>query len=174
MWQRRTATRLIACAAALLSLPAGAQPRLACAAQPGTALLRIETAPAPAPAHHCDAAALQALPQREITTALPAELELAGRHRWQGVSLRDLLARAGAQRTQRVRLKALNDYAIDIPWSDLEQFDPILAMRRNGAPLSVRDKGPLMLIYPFDSDARLRAHEYLGRSIWQVDAIQLQ
>ena len=40
--------------------------------------------------------------------------------------------------------------------------------------MSVRDKGPLILIYPFDSHPSLRAQMHFNRSIWQVNGLSLQ
>ncbi|MFC7407959.1 molybdopterin-dependent oxidoreductase [Hydrogenophaga atypica] len=119
----------------------------------------------------CDIAALQALPQRELVTSLPTGLGPPGAHRWQGVSLRLLAQRMGATPGHDLRLAALNDYAVTVPWSDLERYDPIVAHQRNGVPLSVREKGPLMLVYPFDAHPTLDTQQYLNRSIWHIQAI---
>lgn len=119
----------------------------------------------------CDIAALRALPQRELVTSLPTGLGPPGAHRWQGVSLRLLAERMGGTPGNDLRLTALNDYAVTVPWSDLERYDPIVAHQRNGMPLSVRDKGPLMLVYPFDAHPTLHTQRYLNRSIWHVQAI---
>lgn len=67
---------------------------------------------------------------------------------------------------------AVNDYATDIPYSDVADDSALLALMRNGEPMSVRDKGPIWLVYPFDSDARFRAETYNARSIWQLTRIE--
>ena len=119
----------------------------------------------------CDASGLKALPQRELVTSLPASLGQAGAHHWQGVSLRWLAERMGGTPGSTLRLVALNDYAISVPWSDLVRYDPIVAYQRNGVALSVREKGPMMLIYPFDAHPTLDTQQYLNRSIWHIQAI---
>ncbi len=63
---------------------------------------------------------------------------------------------------------ALNDYSTTIPFADLAQFKPILALKRDGSYLPVRDKGPLFVVYPYDSDPELKQQKYYGRSAWQV------
>ena len=63
---------------------------------------------------------------------------------------------------------ALNDYSTTIPLSDFAQFKPILALKRDGVYMPVRDKGPLFVIYPFDSNPELKQQKYYGRSAWQV------
>ena len=47
-------------------------------------------------------------------------------------------------------MRALNDYWVDIPVSDIEQFDILLANKMDGNPLKVRDFGPYFVIYPMD------------------------
>jgi hypothetical protein len=37
----------------------------------------------------------------------------------------------------------------------------------------VREKGPLFMIYPFDSDAALRNPLYYSRSVWQLKTIDV-
>lgn len=37
--------------------------------------------------------------------------------------------------------------------------------------MSVRDKGPLFLIYPFDDNPDLFDEVYFGRSVWQIAQI---
>lgn len=142
-----------------------------CPAPRGPIVLSIRVTTAPELHQQCDAQGLAALPAHELETELPAALGLPGRSRWQGFSLRQLVERLGLPSVQKVRLSALNDYTVDIPWSDLQRYDPVLAYRRDGARLGVRDKGPLLLIYPFDQHGELRGQIYLNRSIWQVRQI---
>jgi hypothetical protein len=87
--------------------------------------------------------------------------------RFEGVPMSRLLETVQAY-GDRVVATALNDYATEIPISDFAAFGTILAMKRDGTPLSVRDKGPLFIIYPFDSNPELRQQRYYGRSAWQL------
>ena len=63
---------------------------------------------------------------------------------------------------------ALNDYVITIPIDDLVNNDAILAVKRNGQYMSIQDKGPLFIVYPYDSQMRLKNQIYYTRSVWQV------
>lgn len=155
------------------ALPALAQSDGALCPQPqGVPVLHLR--PADQVARACDLQGLMALPAKELATSLPPELGLSGRHRWQGVPLRLLAERLGGGPASAVQLTALNDYTVTIPWSDLLQYDPILAYQRDGQPMSVRDKGPLILIYPFDTHRGLRTQLYRNRTIWQVNALTLK
>jgi hypothetical protein len=39
--------------------------------------------------------------------------------------------------------------------------------------MSVREKGPLFVMYPFDEQPALRTSVYFGRCIWQLKAIEV-
>lgn len=117
-----------------------------------------------------DMARLEALPQRDFTTTSPWYAEP---HTFTGPLLRDVLAAAGARGT-KLRAVALNDYKIEIPADDAKQFDVIVARLMDGKPMPVRDKGPLFIIYPFDSSAELRSERYYSRSAWQLRTIEVR
>jgi hypothetical protein len=68
---------------------------------------------------------------------------------------------------------AINDYTVEIPFSDAVSGGPIIAMRHNEKEMSVREKGPLWIIYPYDQSARYRSDVIYSRSIWQLDRIQI-
>ncbi len=63
---------------------------------------------------------------------------------------------------------ALNDYVSTIPVKDFTLYNVILAMKRDGEYMQVRDKGPLFIIYPYDSMQELQSQTYYTRSAWQV------
>ena len=90
-----------------------------------------------------------------------------------GVELDDLLTAMGAEGTT-LRAIALNDYAVDIPVSDAVDGGPIIAYRRNGETMSLRDKGPLWVVYPFDSTPEYQSELIYSRSIWQLNRIEVQ
>jgi len=122
----------------------------------------------------CDLQALDKMPQKTLETSLPASLGLTGHNRWSGVALSHIAGLLGAGPNADIQLIALNNYAVSVPMSDLRRYDPVLASRRNGETLSVRDKGPFILIYPFDQHRELDAQEYLNRSIWQIHEIRIK
>ncbi len=113
---------------------------------------------------------LAALPQRQLVTHTPWH---QGAQTFTGPLLRDVLAQAGAHGKLLVAV-ALNDYRCDIPTDDTTQFDVVLARLQNGEPMRVRDKGPLFIVYPFDTDARLRSDRYYARSAWQLRSLIVQ
>jgi hypothetical protein len=91
----------------------------------------------------------------------------SGPVRFDGVRMSRLMQEVGATGTS-VRAVALNDYTTDVPISDFEKYGVILATKRDGAYMPVRDKGPLFIVYPYDSAPELKAQRYYSRSAWQV------
>lgn len=117
-----------------------------------------------------DLAMLEALPQHHFTTVTPWS---AGAIRFDGPLLRDVLKAVRAHGT-RLEALALNDYRTRIPLDDALQNDVIVAHHMNGALIPVRTKGPLFIVYPFDSKPELRANMYYERSAWQLKRLTVQ
>ena len=86
---------------------------------------------------------------------------------FEGVAVSDLLDVVGAQGSE-VLVTALDNYRSIIPMSDFESYEVVLALRRDGALMPMRDKGPLFIVYPYDSDPVLQSERYYMRSVWQV------
>ncbi|HZW48275.1 MAG TPA: molybdopterin-dependent oxidoreductase [Microvirga sp.] len=114
-----------------------------------------------------DRAMLEAMGMESFTTSTPW---YPGPTKFEGISMAKLLNRLGAS-GQHLTVVALNDYSSDIPVSDVRKYKVLLALKVNGEYISVRDKGPLFIIYPFDSDPDLQHQTYYGRSVWQVSKI---
>lgn len=160
---------LLAVAAAMLPLSGRAQ---ALRAPSGAVVLsiggRIQRANAGDRAA-LDMAMIESLAQRSFTTKTPWFKEP---RKFTGPLLRDVLSLVGAQGST-LRIAALNDYRIDVPSEDARRFDVVLARLIDDKPITVREKGPLFMMYPFDSDAALRTPVYYSRSVWQLKSIDV-
>lgn len=117
-----------------------------------------------------DMAMLEKLPQRSFLTQTPW---YAKPRKFTGPLLRDVLAAVGAN-GQTIEARALNDYRVTIPVADVQRFDVIIARLMDDKPMSLRDKGPLFVIYPFDDHIELRSSVYYGRSAWQLKSLELR
>ena len=91
---------------------------------------------------------------------------------FKGISLHRLLAAIGAN-PSALEVIAINEYQVDVPASDAVDGGAILAWQQDGRLLSVREKGPLWLIYPYDLSAAYRKDQIYARSVWQVVKINL-
>lgn len=117
-----------------------------------------------------DRAMLEALGMETIKTSTPW---YDGVVTFEGVRLDALMKLVGAKGTT-VRAIALNDYATTIPIEDFGRFGVLLALKRDGTYMTVRDKGPLFIVYPYDSDAELQSQTYYGRSAWQLSRLVVE
>ncbi|MDN0073427.1 molybdopterin-dependent oxidoreductase [Crenobacter sp. SG2303] len=113
---------------------------------------------------------LSTLPIRRITTSTQWH---HAPQQWEGVSIKALLGKLGATGTS-VYVAALNDYAIDIAVADIIKYDPILAYKVDGHYMPVRDKGPLVVIYPYDEYPALNIQFYYNQAVWQVNHITVR
>ena len=113
---------------------------------------------------------LEKLPQHSFVTRTPW---YSTARKFTGPLLRDVLAACGAMGSN-LRATALNDYRVDLPFEDTQRFDVLLARLLDDKPMAVRDKGPLFIIYPFDSSAQLRTTVYYSRSAWQLKTLEVQ
>lgn len=116
-----------------------------------------------------DIASLKSLDETVIeTTTIWTE----GLHKFQGVSLAKLKDVVGME-SGTFFAKAINDYTIEIPVSDAAEGGPIIAYLMDDEEMSIRHKGPLWVIYPYDSSPNFRSEVIYARSIWQLDRIEV-
>ncbi len=90
-----------------------------------------------------------------------------GEDRFEGVAMSRLMEAVGAS-GDRVAAIAVDDYLTEIPISDFTRFDVMLALKRDGKYLTIRDNGPLFIVYPFDKYPELRSSTYTSWCAWQV------
>ena len=121
-------------------------------------------------AAHFDMPMLAALPQHSFSTGTPWYTQP---RRFTGPLLREVLGAAGARGTM-LRLIALNDYRVDMPFDDAQRHDVVVARLLDDQPMAVREKGPLFVIYPFDDEPELRRAIYYSRSAWQLRTIDVR
>ena len=115
-------------------------------------------------------AQLAALPRAEYVTST---VWTEGVRRFSGVPLHELLKAVGAQGGS-LHMVAVNDYAVQVPLADAAPQGALLAYEVDGKPMSVREKGPVWLIYPYDSDGKWRSEAVYARSIWQLTRIDVR
>lgn len=119
---------------------------------------------------HFDRALIESLPLTAIKTNNPWE---HGAVTYQGVLMRDLLKYVGADGTTAT-ISALNDYRADLTLADMQAYDVILAYKREGEDLSVREKGPFFVVFPFSDVPALATESRYAQSVWQVNQITVK
>jgi hypothetical protein len=100
---------------------------------------------------------LESLGMQEIEIAWeggPAPVRLAGPR------LKDLVAAVGG-RGAAVTVLALDGYASEIAWDDLQALDWIVALSQDGRPLGLGQRGPLWVVYSYPDGRPLTAEDEL-------------
>ncbi|UTW10558.1 hypothetical protein [Marinobacterium rhizophilum] len=116
-----------------------------------------------------DMAMLEQLPQYSFVTSTPW---FPQPHKFSGPLMRDILTKVGAT-GETLTAIALNDYKVSIPMDNSTRFNLIVATHKDDKFMTVREKGPLFVLYPFDSDSETQSQVYYDRSIWQLKAIHI-
>lgn len=117
-----------------------------------------------------DFAQLRALPQTSFSTQTPWYPEP---RKFTGVLVRDLFEALGAKATT-VRAVALNDYRADMPVDELIKHGAMVACLLDDQPMPVREKGPLVIIFPFSDRPELRTAVHYSHAVWQLRRLELR
>ena len=117
-----------------------------------------------------DMALLATLPQHSFSTKTPWYPEP---RKFTGVLVRDLLGTVGAKGST-ARAVALNDYRADLPTDELVKHGAMIAYLLDDQPMPVRDKGPLVIIFPFSDRPELRTAVHYSRAVWQLKSLELR
>ena len=72
------------------------------------------------------------------------------------------------------RAVAANDYKADIPLAMLRENGALLAMRINGENMTLRNKGPLWIVFPWCQKSDLKHVEIYNYSVWQLLSLNIQ
>ncbi len=113
---------------------------------------------------------LKSLPQRSFEAKTPWYKDPVT---FTGPLLRDVLA-AAKVKGELMHAVALDEYQAKIPFSDAQDYDVILAHQINGETLTPKNKGPLFIVYPYDSKPELQSVRFYERSIWQLKALRIE
>lgn len=117
-----------------------------------------------------DRAMLEAVGMVEIVTTTAWT---DGVKRFRGPLVRDVLKAVGADGTS-VTAVALNDYQVAMPIADFDAYDVILAMEMDGQTMSVRDKGPIWIVWPRDQFPELDRPAINDRWVWQLRSLTVE
>lgn len=70
--------------------------------------------------------------------------------------------------------RAINDYEVRIPLSDMRRYPVLFALKQNGSYMRVRNKGPIWIVYPHETFPELDTEEISDRWVWQLSEIIIQ
>jgi hypothetical protein len=117
-----------------------------------------------------DRGMLNALSQTGFETSSPWMEKPA---RFDGIAGATLVEALGAFGREVVAV-ALNDYRVTIPFADFAPGGLLIASQVDGKPIPIRARGPLWIVYPFDSKPAFRSELFYSRSIWQLRRLEFR
>ncbi|MCK5930567.1 MAG: hypothetical protein KAG89_00200 [Fulvimarina manganoxydans] len=112
---------------------------------------------------------LARLPQRQIVTTTPWHREPTT---FEGPDL-DAVLDSKAGDDLECLLIALNDYVAAVSTKDFRDYDGILAIKENGEFLTVNNKGPVFVVFPFSERPELQIQAAYARCVWQLVEIEV-
>jgi len=95
-------------------------------------------------------------------------------HEFSGPSLHHVLQQVGADPDFAIDLIAANDYKATLDPDVFSETYPIVANRIDGRPFTIREKGPLWVMFPFDQEDEYKSEVYFGAAVWQLTKIELR
>lgn len=112
-----------------------------------------------------DLATLEQMPLVKLEVVEPFEERTIV---FEGVLMSDLMAAVGADpQARETRFIALDDYAIEIPLTEFQRTDVLLATKADGEHMSVDGGGPTRIVFPPDSEFGESSDTW----IWSVKTI---
>ncbi|MCQ1060264.1 oxidoreductase [Photobacterium sp. ZSDE20] len=111
---------------------------------------------------------LEQLPQTTLSTNLPWLEQSAT---FEGVRLLTLIKHFDLP-TSKLKLIALNDYSVVINHDYITQYNPLLAIKKDGRYLKVRDYGPYWVIISLNEHPEAAETKHLGNMVWQLTVIE--
>lgn len=113
---------------------------------------------------------LEALPQTTIRTVSPY---FVGKTEFSGPTLQHVVEHFGASGATNITLTALNDYSVAGGFDEVLSMDAVVATRRNGDTMTVRQRGPFWVILPLSDRPDLDNQSYHQFMVWQLNRIEL-
>ncbi|MBD3657100.1 hypothetical protein [Marinobacter sp.] len=115
---------------------------------------------------------LDNLTQRSIRTHSPY---YKGQVEFSGPMLVDLLTSVAGQDIGDyigISLYALNNYVVHTTFGELKRIEALLATRREGKRLSIRERGPYWIILPLTDRKELDSEHFHKLMVWQLQKIR--
>jgi hypothetical protein len=96
-------------------------------------------------------------------------------HEFSGVLLSDMLDTIGAAPgSTRMHFVAIDDYEVEILIADVRKWPILLATRMDGQPMSIADKGPLRVVFPYDQFPEIDRLAYKDLWIWSLESLDVR
>lgn len=96
-------------------------------------------------------------------------------HTYSGVRLNTLLKAVGVDhKNTTIRATAANGYWYDLQDLELDEYPIIVAYERDSKLLTLRERGPLWIFFPWDLYPELESEKNKASSVWQLITLTVQ
>lgn len=119
---------------------------------------------------HFDRQMIEAFPTKTIVTTNHV---VSTPTPFRGPLLADVLNKLGAE-GETIIVTALDDYSAELRRSDIEKYGVILATHESGKRMTIDDRGPFFVVFPFDDYKEIQQDLYYNMSVWQVSSIEVE
>jgi hypothetical protein len=119
---------------------------------------------------HFDRAMIEEL---DTSTIVTSNHVLSKPATYKGPVLGDLLNKLGAK-GDSILVTALDDYTAELKRSVIEKYGVLLATHENDRMMTIDDRGPFFIVFPFDQYKELRKDLYYNMSVWQIKSIEIE
>jgi len=113
---------------------------------------------------------LEAMPVTSFETNTPWTKGLT---KFTGVRLNHFLKVAGAK-SQTMKMIAEDGYIYELNTEIDDKYPVIIAYKKNDEYMSLRQLGPLWVMFPFDDFPELVTEQYRAASVWQLKQLELK
>lgn len=108
----------------------------------------------------------------EYRTSRPDDVK--NPHTYQGVMVADLMDHLKLK-PEKLYMVATNDYSTFINAEDVLDYPVMVAFKGDGKPLTIADKGPLLVVFPSHAyPERFNVLEYGSKWVWFLKSIRVE
>jgi hypothetical protein len=96
-------------------------------------------------------------------------------HEFTGVLLSDFLDTIGVSAASaHLHFVAIDDYEVEISVADVRKWPVLLATKMDGQPMSIADKGPMRVVFPYDQYPEIDRLAYKDLWIWSLESLEVR
>lgn len=92
---------------------------------------------------------------------------------YKGMLVASFLKLIHAEKSKKILMIAINGYIVESELEGVVNAGAMIAWTMNGAAISIHNKGPITIVFPWSNDASLRKDVFTSLSVWHLSEIHL-
>ena len=108
---------------------------------------------------------------KSISTNTPWHDDIA---KYTGITIQNFLDQYKNGEFSEISISAMNGYAVDADIRTFVNAGAMLVWLMNDAPISVHNKGPIVVIFPWSQNGSLREDIFTSLAVWHVNSIHIR